>query len=69
MQNAESQLETGWSAIHQIQEQSSVLDTLKNDLQSALNGSSKEDLEKHLQNAEVDFESTQLEIRCPFGRP
>ena len=62
MQNAESQLESGQSAIQQIQEQSNVQDTLKNDLTSALNGSSIEDLEEQLQATEVDFESTQLKL-------
>ncbi|MDE0079033.1 MAG: AAA family ATPase [Caldilineaceae bacterium] len=62
IQSAEVQLENGQAEIHQIQEQSRVLETLIDDLDSALDGSQIGDLEEQLQSVEVDLESTQLKL-------
>ncbi len=62
MQNAEAQLANVRAEIDQIQEKSGHLETLKDDLKSALNGFPIEDLEKQLQAAASEFESTQLKL-------
>ena len=58
----QSLLETGQSAINQIREQSKFRDTLKSELDTALKGSPLDDLENQLQDAEGDFETTQLKL-------
>jgi len=62
MQNAEVQLENARAEIDQIQEKSNHLETLRDELDSALNGFAIEDWEKQLQSAEMDLESTQLQL-------
>ena len=62
LQDAESHLENAQSAIQQIRQQSNVQDGLKSELQSALEGSSFEELEEQLQALEVYFEATQLKL-------
>ena len=62
LKNVQALLETGQSAINQMREQSNYSDTLKCELNSALKGSPLDELENQLQNAEADFETTQLKL-------
>ena len=61
-QSAKSQLEDWQSAIDLMQEQSTSRDSMKDELNSVLNGSSIDDLQRQMQSAEADFESNQLKL-------
>ena len=60
--DGQSRLETAQSATHKIRDESNIRDTLKTELDSALKGLPLEELEIQLQEAEADFETTQLKL-------
>ncbi len=62
IRQAESQLENSRSEMHQIRELKENRESVLNDLETALGGCPKEDLEKQWCIAEADFESAQAKL-------